>query len=186
MNAMVHNTAWVPGHFHLIYGGTVVIMYFAVAYHLWPKLTGKALYSQDLALVQLWLWFVGMVVMTTPWHVLGLLGQPRRISSVPYNTLLKLAWDPYEFAMIVGGIVLLISAGLFLYNLARTHTDAVGEKDHAVDYAEAYEPVRPLPAGLGNFAVLNMAILVLMLANFGYPIAKFFLEDAPHPTAWGY
>src|SRR5262249_6162968 len=29
MNAMIHNTAWVTAHFHLIFGGTSVIMYFA-------------------------------------------------------------------------------------------------------------------------------------------------------------
>ncbi|MBV8280785.1 MAG: cbb3-type cytochrome c oxidase subunit I, partial [Candidatus Eremiobacteraeota bacterium] len=32
MNAMIHNTSWVTAHFHLIFGGTVVIMYFAIAY----------------------------------------------------------------------------------------------------------------------------------------------------------
>ena len=32
MNSMVHNTMWVTAHFHLIFGGTVVIMYFAIAY----------------------------------------------------------------------------------------------------------------------------------------------------------
>ena len=32
LNSTVHNTQWVTGHFHLIYGGAVVIMYFAIAY----------------------------------------------------------------------------------------------------------------------------------------------------------
>ena len=41
MNAMVHNTAWVTAHFHLIFGGSVVIMYFAIAYEIWPRLTGR-------------------------------------------------------------------------------------------------------------------------------------------------
>ena len=36
MNAMVHNTAWITAHFHLIFGGSVVIMYFAIAYEIWP------------------------------------------------------------------------------------------------------------------------------------------------------
>jgi cytochrome c oxidase subunit 1 len=88
MNAMVHNTAWVPGHFHLIFAGTSIIMYFAIAYYLWPILSKKPLFSNSLALIQLWSWFIGMTVLTTPWHVLGLLGQPRRISSVVYNNLL--------------------------------------------------------------------------------------------------
>ena len=42
MNAMIHNTSWVTAHFHLIFGGTVVIMYFAIAYAIWPTLTGRA------------------------------------------------------------------------------------------------------------------------------------------------
>ena len=43
LNSTVHNTQWVTGHFHLIYGGAVVIMYFAIAYELWPRLTGRPL-----------------------------------------------------------------------------------------------------------------------------------------------
>ena len=43
LNSTVHNTQWVTGHFHLIYGGSIVIMYFAIAYELWPRLTGRTL-----------------------------------------------------------------------------------------------------------------------------------------------
>jgi cytochrome c oxidase subunit I len=34
IKAMVHNASWVTAHFHLIFGGTVVIMYFAIAYEI--------------------------------------------------------------------------------------------------------------------------------------------------------
>ncbi len=40
LNTSIHNTQWVTGHFHLIFGGAIVIMYFAIAYDLWPHLTG--------------------------------------------------------------------------------------------------------------------------------------------------
>ena len=43
MNSTVHNTQFVTAHFHLIFGGAVVIMYFAIAYELWPRLTGRPL-----------------------------------------------------------------------------------------------------------------------------------------------
>ena len=39
LNETVHNTQWVTGHFHLIFGGAIVIMYFMIAYELWPQLT---------------------------------------------------------------------------------------------------------------------------------------------------
>lgn len=177
MNAMVHNTAWVPGHFHLIFGGTTVIMYFAVAYAVWPRLTGKALIAGSLPLVQLWSWFIGMIILSTPWHILGLLGQPRRISSVVYNSLLTLAWDPYELAMIIGGAVLLDSSMLFLHILAKSQKrgEPMTKQAAVIHYAESEHPVVRMPALLNGFGLWNLVILALMLANFGYPILQFFL-----------
>jgi cytochrome c oxidase subunit 1 len=186
MNAMVHNTAWVSGHFHLIFAGTTVIMYMAIAYYAWPQLTGRTLISSSLPLIQLWTWFIGMVILTTPWHILGLLGQPRRISSVVYNTLLTLAWDPYELAMIVGGAVLLGSALLFLFVLWKSQMEGNSQPGYAIEFAEAAEPVGRVPAFLNGFGVWNVVILGLMLANFGYPIAQFFFSKTYGSVGWGY
>ena len=187
MNAMVHNTAWVPGHFHLIFGGTTVIMYFAVAYYLWPQLTGKALFSNTLAISQLWLWFIGMVILTTPWHILGLLGQPRRISSVVYNNLLTLAWEPYELAMIFGGLILLGSACLFFYNLVKTQFNPIAETENTEpEFAEAIHPVTVLPLYLNSLGIWNKVIAVLMAISFGFPILQFFFMKTFGSSAWGY
>ncbi|GAB6046205.1 b(o/a)3-type cytochrome-c oxidase subunit 1 [Methyloparacoccus murrellii] len=188
MNAMVHNTAWVPGHFHLIFGGTTVILYFAVAYAVWPRVTGKALIPGALPLVQLWSWFIGMIILSTPWHILGLLGQPRRISSVAYNSVLTLAWDPYELAMIIGGAVLLGSALLFLHILAKSQKrgEPVSEAIAEIRYADSEPAGGRVPPLLNGFGVWNVIILALMLANFGYPIAQFFLTKTFGSTGWGY
>lgn len=186
LNAMIHNTAWVPGHFHLIFAGTTIIMYFAITYHLWPRLTGKALYSRNMALVQLWTWFVGMTMLSTPWHVLGLLGQPRRISEVTYNSLLTLAWQPYELFMIMGGAVLLGSAILFIYVLIRS----LGHQLPATELEPAYsEPIHPpgdLPAWVENIKLWNVVIGVLMLISFGFPILQFFFMKTYDSIPWGY
>ncbi len=146
MNAMVHNTAWVPGHFHLIFAGTVVTLYFAVAYRLWPSLTGKAFRKPCLVLGQLWSWFGGMAILTTPWHILGLLGQPRRISSVEYDSPLVQSWGAYEAIMIAGGLVLLLSALLFVYNLASAHWQGEASGEDTVAYAEPLHPPGKIPA----------------------------------------
>jgi len=187
MNAMVHNTAWVPGHFHLIFGGTTIIMYIAIAYYLWPLLVGKPLFSKNLALMQLWTWFIGMSILTTPWHVLGLLGQPRRISTVVYNNLLTLAWQPYEFMMILGGLVLLGSACLLIYILAKTQlAPAVETFTEAVEYATPIHAVSTLPEYLNGFKFWNKVIAVLMAISFGFPILQFFFMDTFGSSAWGY
>ncbi|NOQ77231.1 MAG: cytochrome C oxidase subunit I [Methylococcaceae bacterium] len=187
MNAMIHNTAWVPGHFHLIFAGTTVIMYFSIAYYLWPILTKKPLYSNNLALVQLWTWFIGMSIMTTPWHVLGLLGQPRRISSVVYNNLMTLSWKPYELLMILGGLILLGSACLFIYLIFKTQFGATKEVfEGEVEYAETYRPVTDLPEYLNDIKLWNKVIAVLMFISFGIPILQFFFLDTYDSSAWDF
>ncbi|MGZ8143252.1 MAG: b(o/a)3-type cytochrome-c oxidase subunit 1 [Methylosarcina sp.] len=187
MNAMIHNTAWVPGHFHLIFAGTVVIMYMAIAYYLWPILSGRPLFSKDMALVQLWTWFLGMAIMTTPWHILGLLGQPRRISRVEYNSPLTLAWDFFELAMIFGGLVLLASACLFIYNLTMTQLNPKQEiHEEIIEYAEPYQPVARVPEFLNDFGIWNKVIAVLMAVSFGVPILQFFFMQTFGSSAWGY
>lgn len=185
MNAMVHNTAWISGHFHLIFGGTTIIMYIGIAYYFWPVLTGKPLFSNELAVAQLWSWFVGIIIMTTPWHILGLLGQPRRIDSVNYNNLLTLSWEPYEVTMIFGGSILLISAGLLIYNLFKTQTAVNQHYDGNVEYAEPIHPVTQLPAYLNGFGLWNVIIAVFMLIAFGYPILQFFLIETFGSGRWG-
>ena len=94
MNAMVHNTSWVTAHFHLIFGGSVVIMYFAIAYEIWPRLTGREHASPAPLRLQLWLWFIGMMVMTLPWHWLGLQGQWRRVANFNYADPIIAGWGP--------------------------------------------------------------------------------------------
>ena len=62
MNAMVHNTAWIQGHFHLTVGTAVALTFMGVTYWLLPRLTGRAAaLAARWRAVQPYLWFVGMV-----------------------------------------------------------------------------------------------------------------------------
>src|SRR4051812_7598639 len=181
MNAMVHNTSWVTAHFHLIFGGTVVIMYFAIAYAIWPTLTGRAAPSLAAQRVQLWLWFVGMLVMTLPWHYLGLQGQWRRVATFNYADPIIAAWGPWVIVSLVGGVILLASALLFIWNLAEFHRDravaiATGLRQL---YSEAVHPPVRIPATLNGFGLWNVLVLVLMAAAYAYPIAQFFWINPP-------
>jgi cytochrome c oxidase subunit 1 len=184
MNAMVHNTQWVTGHFHLIFAGTTVIMYFAIAYYLWPRMTGRRLYSNTLALTQLWLWFIGMLILTLPWHYLGIAGQPRRISSTPYDAALVQQWDTSELAMIMGGFILLVSAVMLVFVLVRTQTNPQRESDMTVEYAEPLHPVLRIPRLLNGLAFWTALVVVYMVASYGYPILQFFLMETHGTTPW--
>jgi cytochrome c oxidase subunit I len=180
MNAMVHNTSWVTAHFHLIFGGTVVIMYFAIAYAVWPTLTGRSPASLARQRLQLWLWFVGMMVMTLPWHYLGLQGQWRRVATFNYADPIIAGWGPWVIVSLTGGVILLVSALLFVGNLIEFHRErAVPRPDLQPAYAVAVHPPVRVPAALNGFALWNVLVLVLMVAAYAYPIAQFFWINPP-------
>lgn len=177
MNAMVHNTSWVTAHFHLIFGGTVVIMYFAIAYSIWPSLTGRTAGSAAMQRAQLWLWAIGMIVMTFPWHYLGLQGQWRRVAQFDYSNPTIAAWGPLVIVSVVGGALLVVSAGLFIWNLAPRGVSAPIAAPFR--FARAVHPPHSVPAALNGFGLWNVLVAVLMLVAYGYPIAQFLIQSPP-------
>jgi len=179
MNALIHNTSWVTAHFHLIFGGTAVIMYFAIAYTIWPRLAGREAPSIGLQRLQLWLWFIGMLVMTLPWHWLGLQGQWRRSAQFDYTNPIIAGWGPWVIVSFAGGLLLLSSALLFLWNLASFHWRGQLASIPPMRYALAVNPPAHVPAALNGFGTWNVLVLVLMLAAYGYPIAQFFILKPP-------
>ncbi len=181
MNAMVHNTAWVTAHFHLIFGGTAVIMYFAIAYEIWPSLGVRAIGSVRSQRLQLWLWTIGMMVMTIPWHYLGLQGQWRRVAAFDYADPRIAPWGPWVIVSLVGGAMLLASAALFVINLAPRPAGLGAPRPvaHPYSFALAAHPPSRVPAPLNGFTLWNFSIAVLMLVAYGYPILQFFLRATP-------
>src|SRR5580698_3319487 len=171
LDASVHNTQWITGHFHLIFAGAIVIMYFAIAYDLWPHLTGRALNSVRLMKAQLWLWFVGMIVTTFPWHYVGILGMPRRMASYDYTNP-AIAPEALSVSISVfGGLLLLVSAGLFFAVLIRGHKAPQTDPGVYRFSIAVHEPVR-VPVALNGFALWLTLMIALTVINYGYPIVQ--------------
>jgi cytochrome c oxidase subunit I len=179
----IHNTQWVTAHFHLIYGGAIVIMYFAIAYELWPKLTGRHLFSVRLARWQLWLWFIGLMVTTIPWHLVGLMGQPRRMAFFDYHDPAVAPQAPYVAVSVLGGCVIVLSSILLIVNLFATHFQQQVEGSARVRFALAVNPPVRVPRVLNGFAVWNVLLLVLMTVNYGIPLAQVVSLKQSHRTA---
>jgi cytochrome c oxidase subunit 1 len=170
-NSTVHNTQWVTGHFHLIYGGAIVIIYFAIAYELWPRLTGRPLAVPKMVRWQLWTWFIGMLVTTLPWHLVGLMGQPRRMAYFDYADPALAPQAIWVSVSAIGGFVLVLSAALFIVVLIASHRAARATAP-PLTFSLAVHPPRSLPASLNGFGVWMMLVVALTVANYGYPIAQ--------------
>lgn len=121
---VIHNTAWIPGHFHITVGTATTLTFMAIAFWLVPHLTGKRLISVKLALGAVWTWFIGMMFFAVGMHWEGLLGIPRRaLISAVAQPIYKEGYMHSQFPMIltgISGVILLISGLLFFYVLFAT------------------------------------------------------------------
>lgn len=181
-NSTIHNTQWVTGHFHLIYGGSVVIMYFAIAYELWPGLTGRGLASPKLVRLQLWTWFLGMLIVTLPWHLVGIMGQPRRMAYYDYTDPALAPQAVWVSVSALGGLILVFSALLLVAVLLASHRGAAAAPA-PLKFSLSVHPPRSLPASLNGFRVWTLLVVALTIANYGYPLVQFlFLEHTGVPA----
>ncbi|WP_051074233.1 b(o/a)3-type cytochrome-c oxidase subunit 1 [Effusibacillus pohliae] len=185
LNAVVHNTIWVTGHFHLTVGTTVALTFFSVSYWLIPHLTGRKLTPvlNDLGKLQGFLWSIGMLFMSGSMHTLGLLGGPRRTAGTTYmNDPTALSWLPWHKLTAIGGGILLVAAMLqiaIVFYL--TFKAPKGEEEYPI--GEVAEEAEATPAILERWRVWVPVAVVLILVAYGYPI--FEMIQNPPPGAPG-
>lgn len=120
LNIALHNTSWVPGHFHTTVGSAVTLTIFAIVYWALPMIRGRALWSNALALWQVGTWVIGMTIFGHGMGAAGLWGIPRRtdLGASPYM-------DGHPGAIwlntsAIAGVILFISAVLFYVNVVAT------------------------------------------------------------------
>jgi cytochrome c oxidase subunit 1 len=171
LDQSIHNTQWVTGHFHLIFAGAIVIMYFALAYDLWPHLTGRAFTDLRLIRAQLWTWSIGMITLTFPWHWVGILGMPRRMAFYDYTDPANAPLALSVVASTIGGAILVVSAALFLIVLIRGHLAAPAEPAE-YRFSIAVHPPQVVPVALNGYGLWVGLMLLLTAINYGFPIAN--------------
>ncbi len=170
MNAMVHNTAWVQGHFHLTVGTATALTFMGASYWLWPRLTGKPLRLVSLARVQPYLWFAGMMIFSLVNHLTGLLGMPRRVYDASYGGApVAHTWQAWTGMSALGGSILFASAMCFVIVLVATALGRERSVEPVFAYAEALEP----PTGRtvwDRFALWTAIAILLVILAYAIPI----------------
>ncbi len=168
LNLAIHNTMWVPGHFHLTVGSAVTLTFFGITYWLVPKLANKPLFSRKLGLWQSWTWFVGMVLMSNGLHVIGL------NFSVPRRTMLGVApyasstWQPQLIEAAIGGTILGISGLLYYTNILGTVLQKKTlEEPIEMPVAEPYHPEETVPSWLDTWKPWIAVTVLLILVAYG-------------------
>jgi cytochrome c oxidase subunit 1 len=100
IDVALHDTYYVVGHFHYVLSMGAVFSIFGGLYYWFEKLTGVT-YSEILAQIHFWTFFVGVNLTFFPMHWLGAAGMPRRIPDYPdaFYLFNKIAsWGSYVSA----------------------------------------------------------------------------------------
>ncbi|MCM5569493.1 cbb3-type cytochrome c oxidase subunit I [Burkholderiaceae bacterium FT117] len=194
LNMIIHNTIYVPGHFHatVVLGTTLAFM--AITYFLLPTLFNREMILPGWAKWQPYVFGIGMGVFTLAMMGAGTLGVPRRHwditfagASLPYEypgtALLMLAICGISgvIAVIGGAMYIIITVGTLLF----------GKKLDAGAYTTSITPLRlPVQAALsghgghgGGFAAPGTFVLALVfLTAF---VLYYFVNWKYLSTVWG-
>jgi cytochrome c oxidase subunit 1 len=167
VNLVLHNTAWVPGHFHLTVASAVTLSFMGITYWLVPYITGKKLISDKAATWANWLWFVGMIIFSNALHVVGLLGAPRRtpLGLAPY---IPEEWSGHLLRVGIGGTIMFFGIYTFIILIARTaFSKKAAPADVEVPLAEARHDPQETPVWLDKWLPWVVGTVALILIAYG-------------------
>ncbi len=176
INRVIHNTAWVPGHFHMTVGTAVALTFMGIAYWLIPWLTDRELWGRRVALAQVWLYFIGVLIFARGMISGGLEGMPRR-TMILAATYSKPSWHLAGILTGVGGSLMFASGMLFFLVIAVTILFGRRLEGQTMPLTETISP--PATSGwtlqLDRFGLLAVVAIVLILIAY----APFFIHYLP-------
>ncbi len=175
INYLVHNTLWVPGHFHLTVGTAAALTFMAITYWLFPQVSGKELKLKTLAVIQPYLWFFGMTLMSNAMHRAGIAGVPRRTAEPQYQNVdftgVVGGIAEMRLQIAVGGTLLFVSLLLFLAVVAATWAsrpvEQISVNSHVPPPLSGPENS---PVVLDNLKVWFAIAVVLVILAYALPL----------------
>ncbi|MCD9020696.1 b(o/a)3-type cytochrome-c oxidase subunit 1 [Cohnella silvisoli] len=182
MNAVVHNTLWVTGHFHLTVATSVALTFFGIIYWLIPVVTGRVLTPKmnRLGIIQTLIWCVGMLFMSGSMHTVGLMGDPRRTAYTTYDDHPDaVLWMPYHVAMAIGGMILFVGVILIVYNVVALMRAPKGETEYPI--GEVSEAAEQTPRFLERWSVWIGIAVVLILFAYTIPLIDMLRNTVTSP-----
>jgi len=125
MNTIVHNTAWIPGHFHLTVAGPVLLAFLGGSLYLIGQFMNKEIRLKSWAMISPYVYTIGLFIMSYGLKVGGLKGMPRRTNTGasyanPDSTLFQPDWVFYIDLSVVGGIIMFVGIVMYLVSFFGT------------------------------------------------------------------
>ena len=189
MNAIVHNTSWIPAHFHLTVAGPVFLAILGMSLYLSLGLAGVECASPRAALAVPYLWTLGVFTFSAGLFYGGLHGVPRRTNlGMSFldstSNLYRPDWVIGETIGAVGGCLMGLAVALFFYVLIRSllaRRSSQAADAFALPESTAYHD-EDVPA-VRNFAPWVVAGVVAILLSYVPPLVQ--VLNGNYPPAAG-
>jgi len=170
VNEVIHNTAWIPGHFHMTVGTAVALSFMGIAYWLVPWLKDRELWGRKVALAQAWSYTIGVLVFARGMISGGLEGMPRRtfMYGAPYAEEVA-SWKLAGLLTGIGGTIMFVSVVLFFVVMAGTLI--AGRRTERGDLPITETVIGPASDGwetrLDRFRLWVVGTVILILVAYG-------------------
>jgi len=189
LNSIVHNTDWMPGHFHMTVAGPVFLAILGMSIYLLSKLSGKEIKYKSFVTIVPYLWLIGVLIFSTGLMWGGLLGEPRRTNlgmtyTNPDNSLYNPNWVPTTMLALVGGIIMTVSAVLYFLAFFATAFSKKSFEPH-LDFptAEVVHEEKELTI-LSNFRPWLVLMVVVILVAYIPALTDTFKFKGPGAPAY--
>jgi cytochrome c oxidase subunit I len=170
LNRVVHNTAWLPGHFHMTVAGPVFLGIIGMSLYLYSTMSGKKVFMRNVATIIPYLWVIGMLIFSFGMSWGGLRGEPRRTNLGttylnPESPLFRGDWVPTTMLALFGGIIMFIAGMLFIVVFFGTiFRKKTTEGVLDIPVSEAYHDEKRIPLFDKFKPWIVTMIIVLLLA----------------------
>jgi len=173
MNTVVHNTAWIPGHFHLTVAGPVLLAFLGGSMYLIHQFLSKPVKMKGWTLSVPYIYTIGVFIFS--WGMMrgGLLGMPRRTNTGasyanPDSVLYQPDWMPYIDISVVGGVIMFIAIVIYIVAFfATVFAKSESTEEEAVITFPISEPLHDEPSTwLRNFKPFIIIAVILIILSY--------------------
>lgn len=180
VNQVVHNTSWVPAHFHFTVGGPVFLAILGMSLYLLAKAFQTKIPSLKAAMWVPYLWMIGVMTMSTGMFINGLNGAPRRTNMGmsylnPDNPGFQPEWVIPAMIAVLGAVIMVIAMVKFFYLVARIVFSDAKEAQPSLEFAE---PLHDEDITLvKNFRPWVIAAIIAILIAYIPPLKEILEND---------
>jgi len=199
LNLIIHNTIYVPGHFHATVATGTTLAFMAVTYFLIPTLFRRKIMFEPLAKYQPYLFGIGMAGVALFMMGAGTLGVPRRHWDISFaGNMFNYEFPGAAWLMmgLMGVSALIAFAGGALYLLITVCSVFLGQKIETPGFkhVSAREGVGAMPAaapdpagahkGIGAWGMVAPGTFVLALVFLASFVLYYFVNWKYLSTVW--